>query len=61
MMITKRPLSYWVKSSNLKLQILLLFVILITVTTRVIPLEMQKKIVNHAPNVVPVMKLALWV
>jgi len=47
-MITKRPLSYWVKTSNLKLQIILLFVILITVTTRVIPLEMQKKIVNHA-------------
>ncbi|MCK8601675.1 ABC transporter ATP-binding protein/permease [Desulfoferrobacter suflitae] len=48
MTITKRPLSYWVKTSNLKIQILLLIVILITVTTRVIPLEMQKKIVNHA-------------
>lgn len=48
MTITKRPLSYWVKTSNLRVQILLLFVILITVTTRVIPLEMQKKIVNHA-------------
>jgi len=48
MMVTKRPLMYWVKSSSLKLQVLLLIVILITVTTRVIPLEMQKKIVNHA-------------
>lgn len=48
MTITKRPLMYWVKTSNLKLQVLLLIVILITVTTRVIPLEMQKKIINQA-------------
>jgi len=47
-MITKRPLRYWVKTSNLKLQILLLAVILITVVTRVLPLEMQKNIINKA-------------
>ncbi|MEM5786524.1 MAG: ABC transporter ATP-binding protein/permease [Syntrophobacteraceae bacterium] len=47
-MITKRTLFWWVKSSNLKLQILLLLIILITVGARVAPLEMQKRIVNEA-------------
>ncbi len=55
-MITKRPLSYWVKTSNLKLQILLLAVILVTVATRVFPLEMQKNIINKA---IPFKKLDL--
>lgn len=47
-MITKRPLMYWVKTSSVKLQVLLLLIIAVTVATRVLPLEMQKKIVNHA-------------
>ncbi|WP_291328850.1 ABC transporter ATP-binding protein/permease [Desulfovibrio sp. UCD-KL4C] len=47
-MITKRPLMYWVKTSNLKLQLILLAIILVTVATRVIPLEMQKLIINQA-------------
>jgi len=47
-MITKRPLMWWVKSSNLKLQGLLLLIILVTVGARVLPLEMQKRIVNEA-------------
>jgi len=47
-MITKRPLLWWVKSSNLRLQILLLLIILVTVAARVLPLEMQKRIVNQA-------------
>jgi len=47
-MITKRPLFYWVKTSNWKLQILLLVLIAIGVFTRVFPLEMQKRIVNQA-------------
>ena len=47
-MITKRPLSYWVKTSSLKLQVLLVVVIAVTVVARVLPLEMQKKIVNQA-------------
>lgn len=55
-MITKRPLSYWVKTSNLKLQILLLAVILVTVAIRVFPLEMQKNIINKA---IPFKKLDL--
>ncbi|MGO9375773.1 MAG: ABC transporter ATP-binding protein/permease [Syntrophobacteraceae bacterium] len=47
-MITQRPLLWWVKSSNLKLQILLLLIILITVVARVLPIEMQKRIVDEA-------------
>ncbi|MCU0572255.1 MAG: ABC transporter ATP-binding protein/permease [Syntrophobacteraceae bacterium] len=47
-MITRRPLFYWVKTSNWKLQILLLILIAIGVATRVFPLEMQKRIVNQA-------------
>ena len=47
-MITRRPLLWWVKSSNLKLQILLLLIILITVVARVLPIEMQKRIVDEA-------------
>lgn len=47
-MITKRPLLYWVKTSSLKLQVFLLFLIALNVATRVFPLEMQKRIVNQA-------------
>lgn len=47
-MITKRPLSYWIRTSNVKLQLLLVVVIAVTVVARVVPLEMQKKIVNQA-------------
>lgn len=46
--VVKRSLPSWIRSSNLKLQALLLLVILITVFARVIPLEMQKRIVNEA-------------
>lgn len=47
-MITKRPITYWIKTSNKKLQIILLFIILVTVGARLLPLEMQKKVVNEA-------------
>lgn len=47
-MVTKRSLFFWVKESNLKLQILLVAIILVTVAARVFPLEMQKRIVNEA-------------
>lgn len=46
--IYKRPLFSWVLASNMKLQGILLVVIVITVATRVLPLELQKKIVNQA-------------
>jgi ABC-type multidrug transport system fused ATPase/permease subunit len=47
-LVVKRSLPSWILSSNLKLQALLLLVILITVFARVLPLEMQKRIVNEA-------------
>jgi len=46
--VSKRPLSSWILTSGVKLQALLLFIILITVLVRVLPLEMQKRIVNEA-------------
>ena len=46
--VVKRSLPSWIRSSNLKLQALLLLVILIAVFARVLPLEMQKRIVNEA-------------
>ncbi|MBW2202347.1 MAG: hypothetical protein JRF71_16240, partial [Deltaproteobacteria bacterium] len=48
--VSKRSLFSWVLSSNIKLQILLLLIIVITVFARVLPLEMQKKIINEAIN-----------
>lgn len=59
-MVTRRPLFYWVKTSNLKLQILLLLVIVVTVAARVLPLEMQKRIVNEAINLKKVHLLYLY-
>jgi len=46
--ITKRPLFSWVKTAGIPLQILLVVVIIITVSARVLPLEMQKRIINEA-------------
>jgi ABC-type multidrug transport system fused ATPase/permease subunit len=48
--VSNRSLFSWVLSSNIKLQILLLLIIAITVFARVLPLEMQKKIINEAIN-----------
>ncbi len=46
--VVKRSLPSWIRSSSFKLQALLLLVILVTVFARVLPLEMQKRIVNEA-------------
>jgi ABC-type multidrug transport system fused ATPase/permease subunit len=46
--VTKRSLFFWAFSGNLKLQIILLVVIIFIVFSRVVPLEMQKRIVNDA-------------
>jgi len=46
--ITKRPLYYWIFSRCRGLQLLLLVIILISVFFRVIPLELQKRIINEA-------------
>lgn len=59
-MITKRPLGYWVKTTNLKLQALLLFLIIVAVGARVLPLEMQKRIVNEAISLNKVDLLLLY-
>lgn len=48
--VVKRSLFWWIKASNLKMQAVLVVVILVTVVARVIPLEMQKRIVNEAIN-----------
>ncbi|MFZ0240968.1 MAG: ABC transporter ATP-binding protein/permease [Desulfobacterales bacterium] len=46
--VVKRTLWSWVLTTTPKLQFLLIFIILITVFMRVVPLEMQKRIINHA-------------
>ena len=46
--IVKRSLFSWVFDGNLRWQLLLLAIIAVTVFTRVLPLEMQKRIVNQA-------------
>jgi ABC-type bacteriocin/lantibiotic exporter with double-glycine peptidase domain len=48
--ITQKTLFSWVFGRNLKLQVILVVVISIAVVARVIPLEMQKRIVNEAIN-----------
>ena len=47
-MVSKKSLFWWVKTSNLKLQVIVLILIVITVFARVFPLQMQKQIVNQA-------------
>jgi ABC-type multidrug transport system fused ATPase/permease subunit len=46
--IVRRSLYSWVFAGNLKLQLLLLLIIAVMVAARVLPLEMQKRIVNEA-------------
>jgi ABC-type multidrug transport system fused ATPase/permease subunit len=46
--IVKRSLFSWVFDGNLRWQVMLLAIIAVTVFTRVLPLEMQKRIVNQA-------------
>ena len=48
--IVKRSLFSWVFAGNLKLQLMLLLIIVVMVVARVLPLEMQKRIVNQAIN-----------
>jgi ABC-type multidrug transport system fused ATPase/permease subunit len=47
-LITKRPLFYWILRRHRPLQLLLLLVILVSLFFRVFPLEMQKRIINEA-------------
>jgi len=48
--VYKKSLFSWVFSGNIKLQVLLLAVVIVTVFARVLPLEMQKRIINEAIN-----------
>jgi ABC-type multidrug transport system fused ATPase/permease subunit len=48
--VVKRSLFSWVFAGHLKLQLSLLLVIAVMVFARVVPLEMQKRIVNEAIN-----------
>jgi ABC-type multidrug transport system fused ATPase/permease subunit len=48
--VVERSLFSWVFPGNLKLQLLLLLIIIVMVFARVLPLEMQKRIVNQAIN-----------
>lgn len=46
--VTRRSLYYWVFAGSFKLQICLAVVILLVVAARVLPLEMQKRIINDS-------------
>jgi hypothetical protein len=48
--IVKRSLFSWILPGNGKLQIALVLLIAVTVFARVVPLEMQKRIINEAIN-----------
>ena len=47
-MVTKRTLYSWVLGKNLRWQILLVLLVLLTVFARIVPLELQKRIINQA-------------
>jgi ABC-type multidrug transport system fused ATPase/permease subunit len=46
--ITQRQLLSWVFRRNLKWQSILMAIVVVTVAARIVPLEMQKRIVNDA-------------
>ncbi len=46
--VTERSLFYWAFGGNLKLQLILFAVIIFVVFARVLPLEMQKRIINDS-------------
>jgi ABC-type multidrug transport system fused ATPase/permease subunit len=58
--IVKRSLFSWILAGNLKLQLLLLLIIVMMVSVRVVPLEMQKRIINEAINLRNIDKLLLY-
>jgi ABC-type multidrug transport system fused ATPase/permease subunit len=46
--VVKRSIFSWVLAGNVKLQMIMLLIIIVMVFVRVLPLEMQKRIVNEA-------------
>jgi len=47
-MVTKRTLYSWVLKKNLRWQLFLVLLVLLTVAVRIVPLELQKRIINQA-------------
>ena len=58
--IIKRSLFSWILAGNLKLQLLLILIIVMMVFVRVLPLEMQKRIINEAINLRNIDKLLIY-
>ena len=58
--VVKRSIFSWVFPGNLKLQVMLLLIIIIMVFARVLPLELQKRIVNEAINLRSIDLLLLY-
>ena len=58
--VVKRSLPSWILTSSRKLQALLLVIISVTVFARVLPLEMQKRIVNEAIRFSDIQRLFLY-
>ena len=58
--VVKRSLFSWILPGNMKLHLLIVFIITITVFAGVFPLEMQKRIVNEAINLKKVDLLFLY-
>ena len=58
--IVNRSLFSWALGRNLKLQLVLLLVVIVAVIARVVPLEMQKRIVNEAIKLKKVDLLTLY-
>ncbi|RPH40712.1 MAG: ABC transporter ATP-binding protein, partial [Desulfobulbaceae bacterium] len=48
LMVTKRTLYSWVLGRNLRWQVVLVLLVLLTVGSRIVPLELQKRIINQA-------------
>jgi ABC-type multidrug transport system fused ATPase/permease subunit len=58
--VVKRSIFSWVLPGNMKLQLLLIVTIGIMVAARVVPLEMQKRVINEAVNLRNVDLLLLY-
>ena len=58
--VVKRTLFSWVLSGNLKFQLIIVVIILITIGARLVPMEMQKRIVNQAIALKDLEKLYLY-
>jgi ABC-type multidrug transport system fused ATPase/permease subunit len=59
-LIVNRPLSYWIISKNKWLQLLLVVTAVMAVSANLLPLEMQKRIINEAISLQKFDLLALY-